>query len=128
MALPDILTADLRRAFDIYADSLGMDAMDENEVSGMIVKPPSQRKLSARLDRHDRVALVSGVDLADSIRLSSLSAERAGAWLQAVPAKGPIDLTLAVDEMQVIFAPYAIRPLNWTFSGIITSLAPRGAL
>jgi hypothetical protein len=100
MALPDILTADLRRAFDMYADSLGMAAMDENEISGMIVKPPSQRKLSARLDRHDRVALLGGVDLADSIRLSSLSAERAGAWLQAVPAKGPIDLTLAVDEMQ----------------------------
>lgn len=100
MALPDLLTENLRRAFDMYADSLGMDHMDENEISSMIVKPPSQRKLSARLDRYERAALVNGADLADSIRLSSLLAERAGAWLQAIPARGPIDLTLAMDEMQ----------------------------
>jgi hypothetical protein len=101
MALPDVLTADLRRAFDMYADNLGMDHMDEDEISGMIVKPPSQRKLSVRLDRHDRAGLVNGVDLADSLRLSSLLAERTGAWLLAIPAQGPIDLTLTRDEMQV---------------------------
>jgi len=101
LALPELLTPDLREACTRFAQSLGSADMAEADVADMIVNRPSQRKLSSRLDRYDRVTLVAASPIAQRLRLESLLHERTAAWLQAIPSRGPFDLTFSPDEMQM---------------------------
>jgi hypothetical protein len=97
-----VLTAFLNTAMNMYAKHAGLgDELDEGEKSKMIVHPPSQHKLSSRIERENRTSLHVLSSVVDRIRLDSLRAPRTAAWLLAGPSRGPIDLTLSPDEMQM---------------------------
>jgi hypothetical protein len=67
----------------------------------LTAKPPDQRDLSSRIDKRGVQSLLQGCSRADQMRLLSLGAPRSAAWLMAMPCRGPLDLTLSADQMQV---------------------------
>ena len=78
----------------------------------MIANKPSQHQLSSKIDKRCWLELVSSVPLADQIRLHALTAERASSWLQAMPSRGPFDLTLSPDQVQVLLQHRLGVPLS----------------
>jgi len=63
---------------------------------------PTQRSLSSKLDSLAFRGLLAGSSLADRLRLLSQESLRSAAWLQAMPSRGPLNLTLTPNEMQVL--------------------------
>lgn len=103
-SLPE-LTAELRQAVCDHEDMLSVrdgDRMGDPGISLMFENPPSQRKLSAKLDKLASDELLTDCTVGDRLRLCSVSSPRSAAWLQAMPCRGPFDLTLTPDEMQVL--------------------------
>jgi hypothetical protein len=81
-------------------------AMSADEYADSILsleKPPSQKSFSAKLDDRDKDSLRKKLSAStcDSIRMLSVTAVRSSAWLQAMPCRGPFDMVLESDEMQV---------------------------
>jgi hypothetical protein len=99
-ALPDVVTSHLAAAVDILnaqlEGKLGADPLDR-----LMLQPPSQRDLSSRIDSLGAKSLLQDCTRADLLRLSALAAPRSAAWLMAMPCRGPLDLTLSPDQMQV---------------------------
>ena len=112
-ALPDLLTQHLRSAFLLYSSAVGLlSPMGEDEISSVMTSSTTQRTLSTRIDRSDRASLFADSLLADQIRLTSLTAQRTASWLVALPCRGPVDLTLTPDEMQVALKHRLGLPLS----------------
>jgi hypothetical protein len=101
-SLPQATTPDLTTAFELYAQQLNT-VFDEHVISGWLAEPPTQRSLSIKLEKQDQQLLRDRFpdSVADRVRLYSVSSTHSSAWLQALPSRGPIDLTLSSDEMQV---------------------------
>jgi len=98
-AMPDVMTFSLHQACDLFADQLNLQP-DDNFFTDFLVDKPSQHSLSHKLDHNKVLDMALSSSTADKIRLSALQGDRAGAWLQALPSRGPIDLTLSPNEMQ----------------------------
>jgi len=100
------MTDSLRSALDAYEQQLDPAAaqMSDAKVDLLLEEnpPPPQRKLSHRLDLLSFNRLISAASLGDRLRLQSVSSRRSAAWLQAMPSRGPVDLTLTTSEMQVL--------------------------
>jgi hypothetical protein len=99
-SLPKLLTSDLQAAFQMFSEHLGED-VGEQLTSRWLEEPPTQHSLSVKLEKKDLVSLVAGASIVDRIRLHSVSSSRSSAWLQALPCRGPFDLTLLPNEMQI---------------------------
>jgi len=110
-ALPNLLTASLRGAFALYSAQLGKP-VDDLAIASMVDNPPSQRTLSSKLERLVYSRLYSDALVGDKLRLISVAARRSAAWLQAMPSRGPLDLTLLPDEMQVLLQHRLGLPLS----------------
>ena len=103
-AMPGKLTAALRTALTLHAEFTQSDGpLPDDLIADWLDKPPSQKTLSHKLEKLDSDRLLHADDLTDvnRIRLMSVSAPHASAWLRALPCKCPIDLTLNSMEMQV---------------------------
>src|SRR3954467_11558500 len=66
-----------------------------------MAQPPSQRDLSSELEKIRVASLLSASSVADRLRLASAAAPRSAAWLMAMPCRGPLDLTLTADQVQI---------------------------
>ena len=99
-ALPDVVTSHLAEAWDIFSTQLGKKS---GSLDPLLDKPPSQRSLSSQLENLQAAALRDqlGASLGDMLRVASAAASRSAAWLQAMPCRGPLDLTLTPDQAQV---------------------------
>jgi hypothetical protein len=86
---------------------LGVSALE-----GLMLKPPDQRDLSSRIDNLGVRSLLDDCSPAHRLRLQSLLAPRTAAWLLAMPCKGPLDLTLEPDQMQVALQHRLGLPLS----------------
>jgi hypothetical protein len=112
-ALPDTITPHLCQSVEVVAGLSGDDVRPMADiVSDMIANKPSQHQLSSQIDKRCWLELVSSVPLADQIRLHALTAERASSWLQAMPSRGPFDLTLSPDQVQVLLQHRLGVPLS----------------
>lgn len=102
--LPGNLSIALQGALDLFESQLGLgESMDQAKVELMMAKDPSpQRSLSKKLDHLVFRRLLDESTVAHRLRLLSVASPRSGAWLQAMPSRGPFDLTLTPDEMQVL--------------------------
>ena len=98
-ALPDIVSSHLGNAVNMFAYQVKRP-VGVVEVEELMASPPSQRVLSAELDRIRAASLLDGCSLVDQLRLRSCAAPRASAWLLALPCRGPLDLTLEADQMR----------------------------
>jgi hypothetical protein len=99
--MPGVLTAHLQAALTLHSQFI-VEPLPADLVEAWLATPPSQRLLSAKLEKLDRLSLVTpDTILADKIRLESLGAPHSSAWLQAIPCRGPVDLTLTANEVQV---------------------------
>jgi len=99
-ALPDTVTAHLSEAVGMLNTQL-LGALGADPLAGLMFKPPGQRELSARIDSLGVKSLLKDCSRTDEVRLCSLGAPRSSAWLLAMPCRGPLDLTLTADQMQV---------------------------
>ena len=97
-ALPDLVSPHVEAAVDIFSQQLG----SVQSLEKLMEAPPSQRSLSSKLEDLRAASLRDQlVGLADRLRLASTAAPRSAAWLQALPCRGPLDLTLTADQAQV---------------------------
>ena len=99
-AMPGVMSMSLNSAITFHAEVLDAPILD-TVVARWMAHPPEQRSLSAKLERLDQAALLAVANPGNRIRLNSVSSAHSSAWLQAIPARGPIDLCLSSDEMQV---------------------------
>lgn len=109
-ALPGVVTAHLVSAVDIFSQQLGPDG--NFDLDRLLETPPKQRALSTRLEKLGAAALRAGCTQVDGLRLSSVEAPRSAAWLMALPCRGPLDLTLEPDQMQVALQHRLGLPLS----------------
>ena len=86
---------------DIFARQLGGAEMALESVEALMANPPQQRALSLQLESRSSSSLLDSCALADRLRISSAAAPRSSAWLLAMPCRGPLDLTLTADQVQV---------------------------
>ena len=102
-AMPGQLTAGLQAALHMHNACLGnAGPLDANLVDSWLAVAPSQGSLSLKIEKLDQKKLATLANtLVDRIRLDSVAAAHSSAWLQAMPSKGPFDLTLEPNEMQV---------------------------
>jgi len=98
--LPDTVTDHLVSAVDMLNaqlnGDLGIDALAQ-----LTARPPNQRDLSSRIDKLGAHSLLQDCTRADRLRLASVAAPRSAAWLMTMPCRGPLDLSLTADQMQV---------------------------
>jgi hypothetical protein len=100
--LPDVVTRDLTNALGVYSAQLGCEfGAPFQSLETLMETPPTQRILSSKLEQLHSAALCQGMSLADSLRFRAVSAPRAAAWLSALPCHGPLNLSLAADQVQV---------------------------
>ena len=97
-SLPDIITSHLRNGMDMFCTLVGDKADDRFD--RLLTHGRDQHKLSLKLDRCQWHDLHSAASFVDCIRLNALLGQRTSSWLQAMPSRGPFDLTLSADEMQ----------------------------
>ena len=101
-ALPDVMTSVLAAAVDIFSGQLGCAPGERfQSLDALMASPPTQRILSSKLEQRHSTALLGLLTLADTLRFRAASAPRAAAWLLATPCRGPLDLTLTADQVQV---------------------------
>lgn len=103
-ALPGLMTSyvsDSFADFNVLLGQYGEDVISEEDMADLIDGKHTQRHLSCRLEDAHLTHLRSKLPTAQRIRMFSIQSSRSCAWLQATPSRGPVDMVLSPDEMQV---------------------------